>query len=180
MDYYRIKTEFTDENQQDGSLYKRKSEDLVMAASYTEAEKIAYALIESLGRAELNENVTFEIIRTKIEEVLYNNVLATDKQLVCGLTNAHFEEDEDSGVGLYAVKVMLSEMDEKTGKIRKSNEVIYTPATSNKDAADYVTKYLKKVETRDFIIRDIKFDKAESILWPADVYVRKCEEADNL
>lgn len=45
FDYFRIKMTWTAE-QEDGSLAKVKTEDLVYASSYTEAEKIAYALIE--------------------------------------------------------------------------------------------------------------------------------------
>ena len=172
MDYYRIKTEYTEE-MNDGSLSKIKVEDLVFATSYTEAEKVAYALIEDLARTQFSETISFEIVRTKIEEVLYSPILTNDKKLIAGLVYNYFVEDEDSGVGLYAVKVLFIETDEK-GKTRKTNEVIYTPATSSANASLIIHEHLKAIETRDFLIRDIKFDKAESILWPSETYQSKC------
>ena len=47
--YYRIKTEWTKEDA-DGQLQKTKTEELVYATSYSEAEATAYALIESENR----------------------------------------------------------------------------------------------------------------------------------
>ena len=69
---------------------------------------------------------------------------------------------------------MFIEVDEKTGKEKRSNENIYVPAISNIEAAQYVREYLKKVgEMREFIVRDTKFDKAAAILWPAEVHQEK-------
>ena len=40
-------------------------------------------------------------------------------------------------------------------------------------ASEIVSVYLGAIETRDFLIRDIKFDKAASITWPVDVFEKK-------
>ena len=175
MDYYRIKTEYTEELD-GGALGKRKVEDLVFATSYTEAEKVAYALIEHLSRTQFSDNIDIEIVKTKIGEVLYNNILVPEENLVCGLKHTYFEDEEDSGVGLYAVKVLLSTIDEKTAKQKKTTETIYVPAESNTHAAEMINAYLAVVEGRDFVVRDIKFDKAASITWPVDVYEKKCKQ----
>ena len=50
FNYYRIKTDWLAE-QEDGKLQKTKTEELVFASSYTEAEKVAYALAEKYERA---------------------------------------------------------------------------------------------------------------------------------
>ena len=141
MDYFRIKTEYTEELD-GGALGKKKVEDLVLADSYTEAEKVAYALVEHLARTQFSDGLDIEIVKTKIGEVLCNNILAYDKQLVCGLQHTYFEESEDSGVGLYAVKVMFSCIDEKTGKAQKSSETIYTSAETNTHASHVFSVYL--------------------------------------
>ena len=64
---------------------------------------------------------------------MYSDVLAQDTDMTAGLICNFFEEDEDTGVGLYCVKVMFIEVDEKTGKEKRSNENIY---------AEYRTSYI--------------------------------------
>lgn len=168
LDYFRIKMTWVEEKE-DGALKKVKTEDLVYATSYTEAEKIAYAIIEDQQR-DRHEDVTYEIIKTKISEMLYNDNLVHDEELVGGMVYNYLDPSADDNIGIYAVKVMLLFADEKTGEDKQSYETIYTPASSNTDAADRITKHL---DTLDFVIRDTKFDKAESILWPVDVYKTK-------
>ncbi|MBO5970104.1 MAG: DUF4494 family protein [Clostridia bacterium] len=172
FDFYRIKTEWTSERE-GGALAKTKTEELVYASSYSEAEKVAYALAENQNRTQFG-SISIEILKTKITELVYNNVLTQDTELTAGLVCNFFEEAVDTEVGLYCVKVMYMVVDEKTGKEKRSNENIYVPATSNIEAAQFVHAYLKKVgETREFIIRDTKFDRAEAILWPTDVHQEK-------
>lgn len=169
FNFYRIKTDWTAEKE-DGGLAKVKTEELVYAPTYSEAEKVAYALIEKYDRTHFG-SVSYEIVKTKISEMLYNTILQTDNTLTAGLITNYFEESDVTGVGMYQVKVYYTEVDEKTGKEKHSTETIFTPAKSNADATSYVLAYLKKVgETRDYVVRDTRFDKAEAILWPTDVY----------
>lgn len=175
FNYYRIKTVWEGEAK-DQSLTKKKSEELVYATSYTEAEKIAHALIEDQQRAKFSDSIEIEIVKTKIEDILYNDILATQEPLVGGLVCSFFEESDDTGVGLYAVKVMFIEIDEKTAKEKRRYQTIYTPATSNSDANERVRKYLES-SVCDYVVRDAKFDKAEAILWPSDIYKSKTAES---
>lgn len=172
FDYFRIKTEWTAEKE-NGSLSKVKTEELVLASNYTEAEKVAYAIAEDQNRTQFSSSIDIDIVKTKISELLYNDTLVHDETLIAGLVNNYFEESDSTGVGLYAVKVMYIEVDEKTGKERYPVETIYTPAVSTVGAADFVKRFLNTNETRDFVIRDAKFDKAEAILWPTDIQESK-------
>lgn len=174
FDYFRIKMAWNAE-QEDGSLAKVKTEDLVYASSYTEAEKIAYALIEDQQRTK-NGDVSFEILKTKISELLYNDNLLHDSDLVGGMVYNYLDPEADENIGIYAVKVMLVTVDERTAKEKRTYETLYTPASSNTDAADRISKHLNK-SMSDFVIRDIKFDKAESILWPTNVFEAKANVA---
>lgn len=157
--FFRIKTSYTDENAK-GALVQVKNECLVMASTYTDAEKIAYSLLE--GKDHFG-STDYEIIKTKIAEMLYNSAFVYDTTLNNGLVTYYFEEDEQSEVGVYAVKVRLTE-DLENGKSKDTNEVIYTPAVSAVDAIEFVKAYLKDVETRSFIVRDAKFDKSSSVM----------------
>lgn len=177
FNYYRIKTLWEGEAK-DQSLTKKKSEELVYATSYTEAEKIAYALIEDQERARFSDSIDIEIVKTKIEDVLYNDILATQEPLVGGLVCSFFEESDDTGVGLYAVKVMFIEVDEKTAKEKRRYQTFHMPAKSNSDANERVRRYLGATMC-DYVIRDTKFDKAEAILWPSDIYKTKTAESIN-
>ncbi len=161
---------------QDGTLQKAKTEELAFVTSYTEAEKIAHALIEDEDRTKYG-SVNYEILKTKISEMLYNDdTLDHDDVLVGGLVCNYFTEPESSGVGLYSVKVVSSTIDEKSNKEKKETYTIFTPAESNTDAAKRVSDHLSDTMT-DFIIRDIKFDKAEAILWSPSIQEQKESKA---
>lgn len=170
--YYRLKTECVIEAP-NHSLTKKKIEELVYATSYTEVETLAHEIIHSLNRTQFGD-VTYEITKTKIPDVLYNNILVGAEEIK-GFACDCFEEDETSGVGLYAVKVIFLSIDERTGKDKHTTEMFYTPAESNADATRRINDYLKH-SPGDFVIRDAKFDKAEAIYWPLDVHNSKSHE----
>lgn len=172
--YYRIKTTWLGEHSEGGDLVKRKTEELVLATSYTEAEKVAYALLKKENRTQFSDDINIEIIKTKIKDVIYNDNLQKDEEPICGLVTCYFEEGDETGVGLYGVKVMFLNIDAKSGKEKRSHETIYLPACSNADATKRVAEHLKSSPV-DHVIRDAKFDPAVAILWPIDVYKNKSE-----
>lgn len=174
--FYRIKTEWKKE-QESGELSKTKTEELVMATSYTEAEKIAYAIADDQSRTRFG-SMNIEIIKTKICDVLFNNILVQDGQTTCGLICNFFEEPEESGVGLYMVKAAVFTQDEKTGKIKHSTRTMFVPATSNADATNRVKTHMDESMFGDFVIRDTRFDKAEAIYWPSDIHQAKVRAFD--
>ncbi len=173
LSYYRIKTECVMEAP-NGSLMRKKIEELALASCYTEAETLAHSLISTLGRAQFGD-VQYEIIKTKIADVLYNDVLAQDEKIGDFCCN-YFQEDETSGVGLYSVKVIFIAIDEKTAKEKQSTEVFYVPALSNADATNRINEHLKVSNTSDFVIRDAKFDKVEAIYWPIKTQKKKTRD----
>lgn len=161
FNYFRIKMAYKGTNDL-GAIVPIKSEDLVMATCYTEAEQIAYKLAE--GKDEFGD-VDIEIVRTKISEVAYNDTFATDTELICGLISYFFEESEDTEVGLYQVYLVYYDVDEKTGKTKSSNSTIYVPAYSSSEAIENIRTYLKRAgETREYTIRNVKYDKAQSVM----------------
>ncbi len=172
FNYYRIKMQWKAELE-DGSLEKIKTEDLVYASSYSEAEQMAYSLIENQNRTKHGEIYSMEIIKTKIGDILYNGTLDHDNELVGGMVYNFFPSIEN-GEGLYAVKVEIITIDERTAKEKKTLETIYTPAVDNHDAGARVLKYMS---TSNVVVRNVTFDKAESILWPTDVFQNKSNQA---
>lgn len=172
FNYYRIKMQWKG-LMDNGALEKIKTEDLVYASSYSEAEKMAYAIIEDQNRTQYEGVYSMEIIKTKIEEMLYNNTLDHDNNLIGGMVYNYFPSIEN-GEGFYEVKAESIVIDERTAKESKRTEVIYTPAVNNFDAATRVLDYLKG---QDAVIRKVTFDKAESVLWPINVFNDKSENA---
>lgn len=175
LDFYRIKTEWTKECES-GELAKVKTEELVMATSYTEAEQVAYAIAEDQSRTHFG-SMNIEIVKTKINDVLFNDILTQDSKTICGLICNFFEESEESGTGLYMVKSVIFTTDEKTGKTKRSTQTVFVPATSNADATKRVAKCMND-SMLDFVIRDTRFDKAEAIYWPADIHQSKVKALD--
>lgn len=163
--YYRIKMAWTQE-QEDGSLAKVKTEDLVFASSYTEAEQMAYAISEDQLRS-AHGDVVYEIIKTKITTMLYNDdVLKHDPELVGGCVCCCVDPDADVDAGIYAVKTLLITIDERTGKEKRVSETIHTAAKSNADALTRVRKHYGEM---DYVVRDVRFDKTQLLLWaPSD------------
>lgn len=159
--YFRIKMSYqgTDAT---GAIVPIKTEDIVMAVCYSDAEAIAYKLAE--GKNEYGE-VDIEIVKTKISEIAYNDTFAIDTELIGGLISYYFEESEDTEVGLYQVSLVYFNLDEKTGKIKNEKSTIYVPAYSSSEAIENVRDYLKQVgETREYTIRNVKYDKAQSVM----------------
>jgi hypothetical protein len=145
-----------------GAIVTVKSEDLVMASSYTEAEAIAYKLSE--GKDEFGE-VSIEIIKTKIDEIAFNEAFLVDEHLTCGLVTYYFEDTEETEVGLYQTQITFYDLDERTGKTKSTTETIFVPANSSSEAIENIHKYLKQVqETREYSIRNVKYDKAQSVM----------------
>lgn len=174
LSYFRVKTEYNKE-QSNGMLAKTKAEELILATSYTEAEAVVHAIISSLNRTQFG-SVNYEIVKTKIDDVMFNDILAQEegefgKDFICN----YFEESETSGVGLYIVKVVFVTIDEKTAKEKQTVEDFYVPALSNADATARISSHLDKMMT-DYVIRDTKFDKAEAIYWPLNVHKDKVEK----
>ena len=177
FNYFRIKMAYKGTNDL-GAIVPIKSEDLVMATCYTEAEQIAYKLTE--GKDEFGD-VDVEIVRTKISEVAYNDTFATDTELICGLISYFFEESEDTEVGLYQVSLVYYDVDEKTGKTKSSNSTIYVPAYSSSEAIENIRTYLKRAgETREYTIRNVKYDKAQSVMVTPETHQNNIREPGKL
>lgn len=174
FNYYRIKMQWKAE-QQDGSIDKVKTEDLVYSTSYSEAEAIAYAIIQDQSRDKHDDIMSFEIIKTKIDDMLFSNALDNDGALVGGMIYNFFPSVEN-GEGFYSVRTMTTVLDERTAKEKKTYSTIYTPADNYTDAGDRVLKYMKTAGAGDVVIRDVKFDQAQSILWPIDTYQQKVND----
>lgn len=175
LDYYRIKTEWVSEAD-NGELQKTKTEELVFATSYTEAETVAHSIADVQSRGKFG-SVNIEIIKTKINDVLINDILAQEEGTTAGLICSYFQESDESGVGLYAVKIVNFYIDEKSGKNKRTSETLYTPALGNSDATNRINDYLKGSMT-DYVVRDVKFDKAEAIYLPKDIFQSKIKKAD--
>ena len=177
LNFFRLKTEWMAEGK-DGGLSRVKTEELVMATSYTEAEKVAYAIAENQSRGNMG-SFSIEIVKTKISDIIYNNILAQDDVVTCGMICNYFEEDEESGVGLYSVKVVYITVDEKSGREKRATETLYVPATSNADATSKIDDFvLENIGITDYVIRDTKFDKAEAIYWPVNIHQNKVKSLD--
>ena len=178
MDYYRFKSTWTKEDADNGGVAKVKTEDLISAESYTEAEKIAYQIIESQNRTKLDPLFSFEIIKTNIRELLYNpEEMDTDETTVKNRVYAFFTS-EDAEVGIYAVDALIYE-DDDNGEQKSRKNTLYVAAPSSAKAQKIAVKKMS-YEDLDYIIRAVKFDKAKSIVWTSEEYGRAVKLYDTI
>lgn len=161
FNFYRIKMAFKDEAN-DGAIIPVKTEDLVMATCYSEAEQIAYRLMEGKDRF---SDVTYEICKTKIDKVYFNDTFSVDNNLICGLVSYYFKEDLDTEVGLYSVDAVVYVADEKTGKTKAVKVVTYIPASFPSEAIRDTKKIIgDEYQNCDYCVRSVKYDKAQSVM----------------
>lgn len=80
MDFYRLRFEFMGEDET-GKLITKKQEDLVIAVNYTDAETIALEIMNDMGMTQFDDRVKYEIIKTKISEIMLTDVFVSTKIL---------------------------------------------------------------------------------------------------
>lgn len=177
MDFYRLRFEYTGEDEK-GDLITKKQEDLVIAVNYTDAEVTATGIMADMNMSKFDDNVKYEIIKTKISEILFTNIFDVDDTFKDDFSLYYFSQEENEA-GLFAVTVVYTEINDK-GKPKNQKEDIYVAATNPKEAYVYVQNYLKCVEMRDWVIRNVKFDKASSVLVTNEMHqsnIQKSEKA---
>ena len=167
--YFRIKLNYRAE-QEDGSIASIKPEVLTMATCYTEAEIIANKIA---SENDTFGHVTFEILKTKIEEVIFNETLLanTDKYIDLNMVEYFFEEEEESEKGLYEVVYAYPVMNEINGKVKMQKASIHVPATSSANAIKNFTRFIGDNCMEKAIIRTVKYDKAKIILVTNDQHL---------
>lgn len=169
MQLFRITTTWLRENPESGAAEKTKTDELVEAANFTEAETVGFNIAERENRHLLSD-VDINIKRIdNVSRIIHQDVLVTDEELLSGFIYNYFEGSEDSGEGLYNVKVVFTEINEK-GKEKKYAEIFLVPASSNGEATKVVADWVKKYDSRDAVVRDAKFDKASAILLTPKTY----------
>lgn len=162
--FYRAKLQYAEGGAQ-GRAVTSKEEALIIAGSYGAAEEVALELLDEHSQMDV-ASLDYELVKTKIAEVILNNTMEHQERTHKDGTTLHeffFTESEDSSAALYSVDVFFATIDEKSGKAKYTKNTMYTPATSPKDAISRITEYLSS-SMQDYIIRNVKYDKASSII----------------
>lgn len=158
--FYRIKMSWLHTNAE-GKEEKLKTEDLVEATCYTEAEKIAHALVREQQRDAIQEP-EYEIVKTKVEYLRMSNILQVDGPLQ-SLMYAYFNDAEGCTDGLYSVKVRYEEGLNDKGDRTFRTKTVWVIARSSDHAKDLAER---RYDGLGPIVREIKFDPTESIIVP--------------
>lgn len=170
MQLFKIKTTWLKETPESGAAAKVKTEELVEATSFTEAEKVAYAIAEREGRMYLDDEVDINIQRVDGFTLLYQPVMERDEELVENLVCLYFDIDKGDEVGLYNVKVVTSEIDEKC-KVKQYTHNLLVPASSNGEASKLAKLHAKKyMASPDAIVKDVKFNNASALYLTQGTY----------
>lgn len=172
---FRIKTSWLCEDKGSGALKKTKSEELVEAINYTEAEKVANAIAEKEQRFVFEMDIAIQRV-DNVNAILYQPVLEKDEKLLEGFVNTYFSAEEDSEIGLYSVKVNATEIDANF-KEKETSRIIFIPATSNGEASKLAKLYAKKVlGIPDARVKDVKFDRCSAMLLTPGTYEKITKE----
>ena len=145
-----------------GEVKKAKTEVFAECETYTDAEKLVYAIIEKNGWGQFG-SPEYEIIKTKYQvkdfidnKVTYEDTYGDD---LGGRVECYFSKDND---GFFVIKVKFTHIDENTGKEKFTSQVFVVAEESINSAIVTLRNYLR-CSTMDFVIVDSKLDPAENI-----------------
>lgn len=159
--FFRLKFAYRQPND-NGGVEKVKTEMFVECETYTEAEKMAYSVIEK-EKFSNYEECEYEIVKTKFKssDFIDNKTLQIDKsnESINGLIEHYFSTESD---GFYIIKMKLITIDERTGKEKKSPLVCIVSEKSIHNAAATARDYMSKGLV-DFEIVGTQLDPAEAI-----------------
>lgn len=159
---FRLKLQYKSENQTTGEIEKTKTEILVQCGCYTNAEEVAYSIMEQYHMDKF-EPCTYDIIKTKIEptDIYGNETMKVDYSYdIDSLYQHYFANEED---GLYEVETIV--FGDKEAKEKDHKHTFYIPAVNVADAMNKARTILQNMgyNLNDCLIPSAKLDKAEWI-----------------
>ena len=158
---FRLKFAYKYQND-NGEVKKAKTEAFAECETYTDAEKLVYAIVEQNGWGQFGLP-EYEIIKTKykVKDFIDNKVTCEDTygNDLEGRVECYFSKDND---GFFVIKVKFIHIDENTGKEKYTSQVFVVAEESINSAIVTLRNYLRRSMT-DFIIVDSKLDPAENI-----------------
>ena len=162
---FEIKFAYKGENEK-GELSKKKLNVLAQCSNYTEAEKLAHTLI-AIQELEKFEECIYNISLTNysVSNVLVNNILNESDDLVMGLQETFFSNEED---GIFIIKVKFFGDKEAKEKDVTDNAILY------------LKKFLinkKNYQSCDFTVNGSNITNAENLYLVPSVYDSKKAES---
>lgn len=157
--FFRIAFSYTDLGT-DGKTIKAKKHVIVSAVNYTDAETVAVSIIPDLQTH--SDNVDYEIKRVnKKSEFILTPAISINGSLTEGLIN-YYLAGEEKEMSMFNVYVEFQDVNDK-GKLKTSKEEFLLATANSKEAFDIIQNFIKKVDTREFMIKDIKFEPADEL-----------------
>ena len=154
---FKVKFAFVEPNDK-GKMKKSKLEIIAQCETYTDAEKLCYKVAEDYEMGKY-EPFTYEIVRLKFttHDVLYNNSIAYDKNLICGLVQNYFENEIEN---FFIVNVTIFGDEESNSKDAKMQFCV--PAVDAVSAINYVINRMAGNNYRrdEYDITNVKVDGA--------------------
>ena len=163
-----------------GKVIKDKKQIIVSAVNYTDAEQVALAILPDLQNH--SDEVEYEIKKiNKKSEFLLTPAITVNDTTTQGLIN-YFLEGEENESALFNVFVEFEDQNEK-GDPKTSKEEFCLAAYTSREAYDIIQSFLHQIDSRNFSIKNIKFDEADEIFVSAEEhksYVYKSESYGGL
>lgn len=134
-DFYVLKFQYQAEDAQTGDMKKQKQEILAECANYTDAEKLAYALIHD-EQWDKYQPVKPEIVRLKINDLHTNDCIIAEPDLFDGFAEMYLESQE---FHFYQINLDDPYTDEN-GKEKKNKISMFIPAATTGEAEAYAKR----------------------------------------
>lgn len=172
---FEIKFAYKGENEK-GELSKKKLNVLAQCTNYTEAEKLAHTLI-AIQELEKFEECIYNISLTNysVSNVLVNDILNESDDLVMGLQETFFSNEED---GIFIIKVKF--FGDKEAKEKDVTDSYLVPGLNINNAILYLKKFLinkKNYQSCDFTVNGSNITNAENLYLVPSVYDSKKAES---
>lgn len=159
---FRLKLQYKSENQSTGEIEKTKTEILTECVNYTNAEEVAYSIIEQYHMDKF-EPCVYDIVKTKIEttDIYGNESMKIDYSYDIDSLHQHYFDNEENG--LYEVETIV--FGDKEIKEKDHKHTFYIPAANVADAMNKARTILQNMgcELGNCLIPSAKLDKAEWI-----------------
>lgn len=172
---FELKFAYKTENG-DGEIQKKKLKVLAQCTNYTEAEKLVHTLI-AIEEMEKFEECTYSISLTNysVSNILVNTTLQESDDLVMGLTETFFSNEED---GIFVIKVKF--FGDKKAKEKDITDNYLVPGANINNAILYLKKFLinkKNYQNCDFTINGSNITNAENLYLVPSVFDSKKAES---
>ena len=161
MEFFKSKVGYISENPESLKAEKTKEEWLILAENYTDAEAQIHELISYFQLTNISPNVNYEILKTKINEVLLTDAFDIDREYKNDRVIYGFDLNTENAV--FEIEASF-ENEQEDGSIKIKAQKFYIGAETSTSSIALAEKFIKKMDGRTFKITGCKKTAFKSVV----------------